>query len=89
MLTQTIEKCYEQNIELHILIIDFEQAFDSTDRQQLIREMKIPAKLIELTRMTMQDLTERITAKDGDTENIRIKVGVSQGDCLQHSLILR
>jgi hypothetical protein len=31
---QILEKCYEYNIEIHVLFIDFKQAFVSVDRQQ-------------------------------------------------------
>jgi hypothetical protein len=44
-----IEKCYEYNIEMHVLFIDFTQAFDSADRQkaiQILQELRIPNKLV-------------------------------------------
>jgi hypothetical protein len=34
-MSQIIEKSYEYDIELHILFIDFKQAFDNIDRRSL------------------------------------------------------
>jgi hypothetical protein len=31
---QILEKCYEYNIEMHVLFTDFKQVFDSVDRQK-------------------------------------------------------
>jgi hypothetical protein len=31
---QILEKFYEYNIEMHVLFIDFKQAFDPVDRQK-------------------------------------------------------
>ena len=49
IMRQILEKCYEYNIKMHILFIDFKQAFDSVDRQkiiQILQELRIPNKLI-------------------------------------------
>jgi len=48
---QILEKCYEYNIEMHVLFIDFKQAFDSVDRQktiQILQELRIPNKKINI-----------------------------------------
>ena len=34
IMRQILEKCYECNIEMHVLFIDFKQSFDSVDRQK-------------------------------------------------------
>jgi hypothetical protein len=49
IMRQILEKCYEHNIEMHVLFIDFKQAFDSIDRQktiQILQELRIPNKLV-------------------------------------------
>ena len=41
---------------MHILFIDFKQAFDYVDRQkiiQIIQELRIPNKLVQLIKMTI------------------------------------
>jgi len=46
---QILQNCYEYNIEMNILFIDFKQAFDSVDRQKTIRilqELRIPNKFV-------------------------------------------
>jgi hypothetical protein len=51
MIGQVMEKCYEYNIDPHILFTDFRQAFDSTDRNQLFKALEsygIAEKIIKL-----------------------------------------
>ena len=58
IMRQILEKCYEYNIEMHVLFIDFKQAFDSVDRQktiQILQELRIPNKLVQLIKMTLQN----------------------------------
>ena len=58
IMRQILEKCYEYNIEMHVLFIDFKQAFDSLDRQktiQILLERRIPNKLVRLIKMTLQN----------------------------------
>jgi sorting nexin-29 len=56
ILRQMTAKHNEHGLDLHILFIDFKQAFDSTNRRILFEamdKMGIPQKLIRLIRMTM------------------------------------
>jgi sorting nexin-29 len=58
IMRQILEKCYEYNIEMHVLFIDFKQAFDSVDGQkiiQILQELRIPNKLVWLIKMTIQN----------------------------------
>jgi ribosomal protein L22 len=60
---QILKKCYEYNIEMHVLFIDFKQAFDSVDRQktmQILQELRIPNKLARLIKMTLQNTEARV-----------------------------
>lgn len=50
-MTQLMEKFYEYKKDLHILFIDFKQAYDSIDREQLgiaLKNVGVPRKLVKL-----------------------------------------
>jgi hypothetical protein len=52
IIRQMMEKSYDYGIHLHMLFVDFTQAFDSINRKRLYEAMewmKIPDKLIRLT----------------------------------------
>jgi hypothetical protein len=89
VISQIIEKSYEHDIELHILFIDFKQAFDNINRRSLVeqmQQMQIPEKLIKLTKMTMDNSRARISTTEGVTNEINIERGVRQGDALSTTL---
>jgi hypothetical protein len=51
MIRQIVEKCYEHNIYIHNIFIDYTHAFDSVKRNKLIEclfQYRIPVKLIIL-----------------------------------------
>jgi hypothetical protein len=57
MLQQIIEKTYEFNVDIHQLFIDYKQAYDSINQQQMYKIMKefgIPEKIINLVKMTLE-----------------------------------
>jgi hypothetical protein len=59
VLKNILEKCYEYNITLHQLFIDFKQAYDSVTRNYLYsikRQFQILKKLISLVQMTQIQL---------------------------------
>lgn len=89
IITQILEKSYEFNIHIHILFIDFRRAFDSVNREKLIQEMqemKIPTKIIRLTKMTLECNTAVVRTSEGDTDEISCNSGVKQGDALSAEL---
>ena len=62
---QAIEKCYEHTTDLHILFVDFRQAFDSIERKRLIQYMTekgIPKKTGKASR---NDLTRYKSNRHG------------------------
>jgi hypothetical protein len=53
-----MEKNWEHGFDLHMLFIDFVQAFDSVNRRKLseaMEEVGISQKLIKLIEMTLKD----------------------------------
>jgi len=58
MLRCILAKLYELNLDLHLLFIDFKQAYDTINRTHLYEILKgfeIPKKLVNLSKMTLQD----------------------------------
>jgi len=79
------EKCYEYNIELRDVFIDFNQAFDSINISTVIKvlkEMQIPGKIVSLVNMVTQHTKAKIKLNYEYTEQIEVKNGIKQGDPL-------
>ena len=58
MLKTILEQCYEFNIDLHLLFIDFKKAYDSIDRKAMeepLIQLFVPRKLIRLVQMTLDN----------------------------------
>jgi hypothetical protein len=58
-----LEKACEYNVGIHQLYIDYKQAYDSTNRAQLVETMKefrIPKKLVQLVEMTLENTHNKV-----------------------------
>ena len=80
-----LEKCYEFNIPVHQLFVDFRQAYDSIERHYLyetLRDFKVPKKLRNLIEMTLADTKSKVTIGGKKSRTIEIKRGLRQGDAL-------
>lgn len=89
LLRHTMEKCYEYKRDLHMLMIDFKQAFDSINRECLepiMLLMGIPRKLIKLVVLTLRKTTCRVALQNKLTEEFDITSGVRQGDALSTTI---
>jgi len=63
---QIIEKYHELNIELHNVLVDYTQAFDSVYSDIIIKclnSYEIPSKLINLIAKTLQDTKPKVKSK--------------------------
>jgi hypothetical protein len=86
---QVMEKCYEYNIDLHILFIDFRQAFDSIDRNQLFKVLEsygIQEKIIKLIKMTLSNNIAKVLIANTSSRSFNISTGVRQSDALSAAL---
>ena len=45
------EMLYELNVDLHLLFIDFKQASDSVHLYEILKEFRIPKKIVNLIKM--------------------------------------
>jgi sorting nexin-29 len=91
IMRQIIEKCYEHDIDLHILFIDYKQAFDSVNRHKLkqtLKHYKIPEKLVNLIRMTLEETTAKMQIEHQTGEEFTYTKGVKQGDGLSTTLFI-
>ncbi|XP_039297864.1 uncharacterized protein LOC120354582, partial [Nilaparvata lugens] len=84
-----LEKCYEYNISLHQLYIDYKQVFDSIKRDSLIKamiEFGIPCKLVRLVRMTLKETKYKIKVQGRLSSSFMASKGLRQGDVLSAML---
>jgi hypothetical protein len=80
-----LEKTHEYNVDLHHLFIDFKQAYDSINREQLLTGMQvlgIPKKLITMTDMTLRNTRCRVKVQNALSEESEVNSGLRQGDPL-------
>jgi endonuclease/exonuclease/phosphatase family metal-dependent hydrolase len=91
ILRQMIERHNEHGLELHMLFMDFKQAFDSIKRGKLFMAMDsmgIPQKLIRLTKMTMRQTKARVKIDNQLGVPFEYDKGVKQGDSLSTTLFI-
>ena len=85
LLKQNLEKCYEHNMDVHMLFIDFKQAFDSINRKKIwtaLRSFGISEKLIRLVKETLTETKGRVRIHNQLTDAFEVTSGVKQGDAL-------
>lgn len=91
IMKQITEKCYEYDIDIHILFIDFKQAFDQLIRTKIIQDLeriRTPQKLIKLVKMTMEKSKAIVLVGQNKTDSFEVNRGVRQGDALSALLFI-
>lgn len=84
-LRRLLERTLEFNIDTHHLFIDFKKAYDSIERENLFSAMSefgIPAKLISLSRMTLNNINCAIKTNGEPSATFETRNGFRQGDAL-------
>ena len=89
-----LEKCYEYNIPVHQLYIDYKMAYDSINRKYLYETLEffgIPNKLTRLIYMTLCKSRSKVKAQGEYSREFPIQQGLRQGDslsCMLFNLVL-
>jgi hypothetical protein len=88
-----MKKHYGHGIDLHVLFIDFTQAFDSVNREKFFEklyEYGISTKLISLVQMCTSMSTIKAKVKVGNNlgKKFEFNKGVKQGDGLSTTLFI-
>lgn len=84
-LRQILEKCWEYNIDIHQLYIDYKTAYDSVKQKEIWKTMehfRIPPKLGRIIRATIEGTKSRCRIGNQLSEEFEIRKGVKQGDVL-------
>lgn len=84
-LRQILQKTNEFKIDTHHLFIDFKAAYDSICREELfdaMTEFKIPQKLIQLCRMSLDGTMSAVAVGQHTSELFETCTGFRQGDAL-------
>jgi hypothetical protein len=79
---QTFEKCYEYNIDLHNIFIDYIQAFNSININKVIdslNQYNIPSKLNKLIALTLTGTNTIVKINNEFTEKFDVQTGVKRG----------
>jgi hypothetical protein len=89
IIRQIFVKCYEYNIEVHNIFIDYTQAFDSIDRNKVLESLKyygVPIKLSSLIALTITDTKSLVKVNSEYPNKLEVHKGVKQGDPLSATL---
>lgn len=79
---QVMKKYYEYDTDLHMLFVDFFQAFNSIRRDRItkfLQEYGIPQKIINLIRLTLVGTTAQVKISDRISRSFVVATGVRQG----------
>lgn len=79
-------KFYELDKELHLIFIDYKQAYDSIDRNKALEVLGIPKKYVSLIKGCNYRTMCRVHFLQEMSETFEVKSGLRQGDALSPTL---
>jgi hypothetical protein len=72
-------------VDIHQLYVDYEQAYDSINRAQLIEIMKefgVPDKLVRLVKMALESTNNKLKVQGKMSPSFQTVAGLRQGDSI-------
>ncbi|KAL4103343.1 hypothetical protein QTP88_018720 [Uroleucon formosanum] len=88
-LRQTMEKYYEFDMDLYMIFVDYKQAYDSVNRQELWKAMLhfgIPKKYVNLVNMCNNKTVLKVRFLQTLSPAFEVNSGLRQGDALSPTL---
>ena len=71
MIRKIIGKCYEYNVDIHNIFIDYMHAFDAIKRNKILYSLtqnKMTPKLIRLIKLTLENTTAKVKVNNAYRE---------------------
>jgi len=82
-----MEKCLEFNTDVHLLFVDYRQAFDSLNRSAMniaLVKNGVPDKIVKLITMTLENATAKVKIGRSMSTSFNIDSGVRQSDAYNY-----
>lgn len=88
-LKQIMSKYYEVGKDLHLVIVDYKQAYDSVDREELLKALVIlgiPKKYVNIIKACYEKTLRRVRYMQSISDPFEVKSGLKPGDALSPAL---
>jgi len=85
VIRQIMKKSYEFAKDLHMVFIDYKQAYDSIDRERLWKILKnvgLQTKLINMIKLCNTNTSSRVKVNNEISSSFTIISGLKQGDAM-------
>ena len=83
IMRQIQEKCKKKDIKIHVLLIDFRQAYDKIKRgmiQRALKELKFKQQTMDLVEVTLLNTSAQVGTRGAVSRRISTGLGLKQGD---------